>query len=80
MDVAVGRFLPPDKPRTARPFAVLGSKLSGELFGVRSPLGARVRIGGESYRVTGVMESKGQFLGFDLDDTIYVPVVLRARC
>ena len=74
MDVAVGRFLPPDEPRTARPFVVLGTKVSSELFGARSPLGARVRIGGESYRVTGVMEPKGQFLGFDLDDTVYLPV------
>ena len=74
MKVAVGRFLPPDEPRTARPFVVLGSKVSGELFGARSPLGARVRIGGESYRVTGVMATKGQFLGFDLDDSVYLPV------
>ena len=33
-----------------------------------------MRIGGESYRVIGVMEAKGQMLGFDLDDTIYIPV------
>lgn len=74
MKVAVGRFLPPDEPRIARPFVALGSKVSDELFGARSPLGARVRIGGESYRVIGVMESKGQFLGFDLDDAVYLPV------
>ena len=37
-------------------------------------LGERVRIGGESYRVIGVMESKGQMLGFDFDDTAYIPV------
>ena len=74
MKVAVGRFLPVDEPRHARAFAVLGSKLSHELFGGRSPLGERVRIGGESYRVTGVMESKGQFLGIDLDDSVHIPV------
>jgi putative ABC transport system permease protein len=33
-----------------------------------------VRIGGERYRVIGVMESKGQVLGFDLDDTAFIPV------
>jgi putative ABC transport system permease protein len=74
MGVAVGRFLPRDEPRTARPFVVLGSKVSQELFPTASPLGERVRIGGESYRVVGVMESKGQFLGFDLDDAVYLPV------
>ncbi len=40
----------------------------------RSPLGARIRVGGEPYRVIGVMQSKGQMLGFDLDDTVYIPV------
>ncbi|HEY0722005.1 MAG TPA: ABC transporter permease, partial [Gammaproteobacteria bacterium] len=31
--VASGRFLPPDEPRAARAFAVLGSKVQSELFG-----------------------------------------------
>lgn len=73
MSPAIGRFLP-EELGTARPFAVLGSKLRRELFGGVSPLGARVRIGGEPYRVIGVMESKGQMLGFDLDDTVFIPV------
>jgi putative ABC transport system permease protein len=71
--VAKGRFLPPDDPRAPRAFAVLGSKVQNELFGSRNPLGRRVRIGGERYRVIGVMESKGQMLGFDLDDAVYIP-------
>ena len=73
MRVASGRFLPQDDPRQARAYAVLGSKLRSELFGSESPLGEIVRIAGERYRVIGVMESKGQFLGFDLDDTVYIP-------
>lgn len=75
MRPAIGRFLPLEEPRRARAYAVLGSKLRKELFGTRSPLGQRVRIGGESYRVIGVMEPKGQMLGFDLDDTVFIPVV-----
>ena len=71
---ALGRFLPSESLRRARPFAVLGSKVHKELFGHRSPLGERIRIGGETYRIVGVMESKGQMLGFDLDDTVYVPI------
>jgi len=70
----LGRFLPDDEPRRARAFAVLGSKLRHELFGSHSPLGERIRIGGESYRVIGTMQSKGQMLGFDLDDSVYIPV------
>ena len=71
--VATGRFLPNDDPRSPRAFVVLGSKVREELFGTRSPLGKRVRVGGERYRVIGVMESKGQMLGFDLDDAVYIP-------
>jgi putative ABC transport system permease protein len=73
MRPAIGRFLP-EASGAGRPFAVLGATLSEELFGQRSPLGARIRIGGEPFRVIGVMERKGQMLGFDLDDTVFIPV------
>lgn len=71
--IKTGRFLPDDDPNAARAFAVLGSKLRYELFGKNNPLGQRIRIGGHRYRIIGAMESKGQVLGFDLDDTIYIP-------
>jgi putative ABC transport system permease protein len=74
MRVAAGEFLPQDDMHGARAFVVLGSKVASELFGAANPLGQRLRVGGELYRVVGVMESKGQVLGFDLDDTVYVPV------
>jgi putative ABC transport system permease protein len=67
-----GRFLP-EEEGNPRAFAVLGNKLATELFGIASPLGQRIRIGSDRYRVIGVMEKKGQMLGFDMDDTIYIP-------
>ena len=73
MRVASGQFLPDDDPRAARAFAVLGSKMRQELFPGATPLGQRIRIAGERFRVIGVMEPKGQLLGFDLDDTVYIP-------
>ncbi len=73
MRPAIGRFLPAEEAG-ARAFAVLGAKLRQELFGATSPLGARIRVGAEPYRVIGVMEPKGQMLGFDLDDTVFIPV------
>jgi len=73
MNVSAGRFLPPDDQRAPRAFVVLGAKVRNELLGGRNPLGQRMRVGGDRYRVIGVMESKGQFLGFDLDDAVYVP-------
>ncbi len=73
MKVALGRFLPADNPVAPRAFAVLGSKMRQELFGESNPLGQRITVGGSRYRVIGVMESKGTVLGFDLDDTVYIP-------
>ncbi|HSN56461.1 MAG TPA: ABC transporter permease [Candidatus Sulfomarinibacteraceae bacterium] len=72
--VAQGSFLPRMDPNRRGAFAVLGATLARELFDERSPLGERVRIGGSSFLVVGVMEPKGQLLGFDLDDTAFIPV------
>jgi putative ABC transport system permease protein len=74
LNVSQGSFLPRMDPNRRSSYAVLGSKLSTELFDDVSPLGKRVRIGGYSFLVIGVMEAKGQMLGFDFDDTAYVPV------
>lgn len=71
---ALGSFLPDEDLESARSLAVLGSKLHRELFGDGNPLGEVLHIGGDRYRVVGVMAPKGQFLGIDLDDAVYVPV------
>lgn len=73
--VKSGQFLPADDAERARSFVVLGAKLKQELFGSDSALGARVRVGGLQFRVVGVLEARGQFLGIDLDDIAYIPAV-----
>jgi putative ABC transport system permease protein len=75
-DVALGRFLPAGEWERSRYFVVLGSKVRQELFGTRNPLGHYVRIGGSRFRIIGVMAPKGQLLGFDLDDALYIPADL----
>lgn len=72
--VAEGRFLPEIDSHRRSAFAVLGPKLARGLFERDSPLGRRVRIGGSSFIIVGIMEPKGQLLGFDLDDACYIPV------
>jgi putative ABC transport system permease protein len=71
--VRSGQFLPPDEAGTARAQVVLGPKLKNELFGTENALGTRLRIGGLQFRVVGILEPKGQFLGIDLDDTAFIP-------
>ena len=72
-NVQTGSFLPDDDPTQARALVVLGSKVRQELFAGQNPLGSYLRIGGQRYRVVGVMEPKGQMLGFDLNDTVFIP-------
>jgi putative ABC transport system permease protein len=74
MPVRVGRFLPRLDLRQSAPLAVLGPKAKRELFGEENCLGGHVRISGQRFQVIGIMEPKGQFLGFDIDDSVYVPV------
>jgi putative ABC transport system permease protein len=71
--VQTGTFLADDDPTQARAQVVLGSKVRQELYAGENPLGSYLRIGGQRYRVIGVMEPKGQMLGFDLDDTVFIP-------
>ncbi len=72
--VANGSFLPADDIHAPRAFAVIGSRLREELFGTGNALGQWIRIGDSRYLVVGTLESKGQLLGFDLDDAAYIPV------
>ncbi|MFA6121091.1 MAG: ABC transporter permease [Sideroxydans sp.] len=73
MRVQSGTFWPDADDEQARAFVVLGSKVRQELFAGQNPLGEYLRVGGQRYRVIGVMESKGQVLGMDLDDAVYIP-------
>lgn len=70
--VRQGSFLPKGDPRVSSPLAVLGPTLKKELFGEGNPLGQHLRIGGRRFVVIGVMEPKGQMVGLDLDDTVYI--------
>lgn len=73
MAVEIGQFLPQDDPRNPRAYVVLGAKVRTELFGETNPLGAILQVGGSRFRIIGVMAPKGNVLGFDLDDTVFMP-------
>ncbi len=71
--LAQGRFLPDEASQWPRPLAVLGALVARELFPDRPALGAFIRVGDRRFQVIGIMAEKGQFLGFDLDDMVYIP-------
>lgn len=73
LQLAQGRFYAAAAPGRERAQAVLGHTLHRELFGHAPAVGARVRVGGEGYRVAGVLAHRGRLLGFDLDDALFIP-------
>jgi len=73
MKVQSGSFWPDADDGQARALVVLGAKVRQELFAGENPLGSYLRIAGQRYRVIGVMEPKGQILGLDMDDAVFIP-------
>lgn len=73
MKVQTGSFWPDADDSQARALVVLGTKVWQELYGDQNPLGSYLRIAGQRYRVIGVMEPKGQILGLDMDDAVFIP-------
>ncbi len=73
MKVQTGSFWPDADDEQARALVVLGTKVEQELFAGQNPLGSYLRIAGQRYRVIGVMEPKGQILGLDMDDAVFIP-------
>ncbi len=53
---------------------VMGTTVANILFPTESPIGKTIRLGKLPFRVTGVLESKGQsVMGDDQDDRIFAP-------
>jgi putative ABC transport system permease protein len=73
--VAQGRFISPGEAAGGRPVCIIGSEVAGRLFDRESPLGSRVKIGGSSFEVIGVLEKQGSFLGLvSLDNQVIIPM------
>ena len=74
-DVRHGAFFDAAQVRAAARVAVLGSVVRDNLFGPQTdPVGERIRIRNQSFRIIGVMAAKGAgAFGQDQDDVIFVP-------
>jgi putative ABC transport system permease protein len=77
--VAVGRTLPPGELDRGAQVVVLGATVARELFGTEPALGRAVRVGDWRMRVIGVLERRGEQVGFDMDDLVIVPVATAMR-
>ncbi len=75
VNIAFGRFFTPAESDGGRPVSVIGSDVAVNLFPNESPLGKTVKIGDYNYKVVGVLEKQGSFLGLEsLDNRAYLPI------
>ncbi len=68
-----GRFLSRLDLENHRKVAVIGPKVADKLKLGRQPLGKQIYVGNLPVTVVGVMEAKGEALGTDLDDRVFLP-------
>ena len=69
-----GRFFSAEENNGLAPVVVLGTKVKEKLFGFSSALNKEIRIRGKTFRVIGLMSSRGSAGFFDMDSLIYIPV------
>jgi putative ABC transport system permease protein len=69
-----GRFLIASDVNRAARVAVIGQEIAETLFPFVNPLDKEVQIDGLRFRVVGVVEKKGKFLGLNRDQDILVPL------
>ena len=70
-----GRQFSEGELRAGKTVCILGSTVRKELFGAQDPLGTTVRLRNISFKVIGVLISKGQSsFGTDQDDFVLIPL------
>jgi putative ABC transport system permease protein len=73
-NVADGDFVSSANVTSRAPVVVLGAQIATNLFNDSEPVGQSVRLNGASYRVIGVMESKGGTGFMNQDTQVFVPI------
>lgn len=71
-----GRMLTKEDVDHRRNVCVIGWEVADKLFKSKSPLGRRMMIGEYKFRVIGVLEKRGSFLGHSLDTEVIIPIGL----
>jgi len=73
-DAERGRMMSPTEVERNRPVALLGWQTADRLFGQAYPIDKVIRIEGVHFRVVGVSERKGSFLGSSQDEFVVIPL------
>ena len=68
-----GRFLAQTDNVTRRRIAVIGDKVRENLSLPENPVNEYVEISGEWFKIVGLLESRGEMMGFSQDDIVLMP-------
>lgn len=69
-----GRMLTKQDVDHHRNVCIIGWEVADKLFTNQNPLGRRISIGDYKFRVIGVLEKRGSFLGHNLDTEVIIPI------
>lgn len=74
-EVAQGRFFDEREERSLERVVVLGSQVAKDLFLGIDPIGERVRIKKENFKVIGVMKQRGVSGFQNRDNQVFIPII-----
>ena len=74
LQVENGSFITANDMKKRNRVAVIGPTAATNLFGTENPVGKNIRINNQPFKVIGITASKGQSIGQDQDDVIYIPI------
>ncbi|WP_310832266.1 ABC transporter permease [Paenibacillus pedocola] len=77
--VQSGRFLLDIDTEYRQKVALIGTDTAEDLFGTDSPVGEKVQLNGTSFKIVGLLESKGSTSGGSSDEKILIPISTAER-
>ena len=79
-NIAQGRFFTEGEDRSGSRVTIIGNDIAENLFVNQDPIGEYLKIDGMKFRVIGIMEKQGKFLGlFSVDNQAIIPVGTSVR-
>ena len=70
-----GRFFSESEAQSGKAVLVLGSSIAADLFGDKNPVGRKVLVNNQTFKIVGVAEEKGGGIsGLSVDSQIFIPI------
>ena len=74
-NIVGGRFFSQNEDRSGSRVTIIGFGIKEAFFGEKDPIGKYIKIDNEKFRVIGVLEKQGKFLGlFSVDNQAILPI------